>query len=231
MAAPWTFTEHVDARFSQPHAVEEYLRRSGVTADGERRRLESWRIDRNDTVLELGCGPGILAIEAARICRHVTAVDPSAAMLNHARTLAEWAGITNITFVQAGFLTYQHAGEPADVIVSVRALHHLPDFWKAQALTRLHAMLRPGGTLHLSDLVYSFDPPAADRAIAAWIGAAANRDAGSPRTFFEDHVRNEHSTYTWILESILRKVGFEILDASYDPRQTYATYTCGRRES
>ena len=170
----------------------------------------------------------MLAVEAARLCRHLPAIDPSAAMLEHARTLADHAGVANITFVRAGFLTYEHACEPPDVIVSVRALHHLPDFWKARSLARLHDMLRPGGTLHLSDLVYSFEPADADRAIAAWIDATADPTTGFPRTFFEDHVRNEYSTYAWILEGILRRAGFDILEASYDPRQTYATYTCGR---
>lgn len=44
--------------------------------------------------------------------------------------------------VQAGFLTNQHLGEQADFIYSRYALHHLPDAWKAVALTRLHRMLR-----------------------------------------------------------------------------------------
>ena len=47
--------------------------------------------------------------------------------------------------------------------------HHLPDFWKAVALTRIAGMLRPGGIFRLSDVVYSFAPDEADDRIESWI--------------------------------------------------------------
>jgi SAM-dependent methyltransferase len=62
-------------------------------------------------------------------------------------------GIRNVDCVQAGFLTFQHEGEPADFVSSRNALHHLPDFWKAIALARAAQWLRPGGVLLLRDLV------------------------------------------------------------------------------
>ena len=43
--------------------------------------------------------------------------------------------------VEAGFLTYEHQGRPADVIYSRYALQHIPDFWKGVTLARLHATL------------------------------------------------------------------------------------------
>ena len=55
------------------------------------------------------------------------------------------------------FLTYDHAGPPADVVDSRHALHHLPDFWKAMALSRIAGMLRSGGVLRLWDVVYAFE--------------------------------------------------------------------------
>ncbi len=42
------------------------------------------------------------------------------------------------------------------------ALHHLPDFWKAIALDRIATFLRPGGVLRLHDLIFDFQPAAAE---------------------------------------------------------------------
>jgi len=77
-------------------------------------------------------------------------------MLNFTRRKAELRGIKNIEFHQAGFLTYDHHGEPLDAVVSQLALHHLPDFWKMIALKRIFAMLKEGGKFYLRDVVYSF---------------------------------------------------------------------------
>ena len=94
-------------------------------------------------------------------------------MLRYLRDEAGRRGVGNIEAIQAGFLTYRHTGEPADVMFSRNALHHLSDFWKAIALSRMAAMLRPGGTLRLHDLVYAFDPADADNAIEPWLAGAA----------------------------------------------------------
>lgn len=68
------------------------------------------------------------------------------------------AGLSNIECVQAGLLTYEHAGPPADAVFTRNALHQLPDFWKALALDRIAKVLRPGGVLRLRDLIFDFQP-------------------------------------------------------------------------
>jgi hypothetical protein len=88
------------------------------------------------------------------------------------------------------------------------------------------AMLKPGGVLYLNDLVYSFEPGDAGRAIEVWLDeVAVEQGDGFPRGFFEAHVREEYSTYTWLLEAMLDKVGFRIEDAWYDLK-AYAAYIC-----
>jgi putative AdoMet-dependent methyltransferase len=114
-----------------------------------------------------------------------------------------------------------------DFVVSQRALHHLPDFWKVQALERICAVLRPGGVLYLSDLVYSFDPHEAGGAIEEWIaGTAVEGGEGFQREFFEEHVREEYAPNSWLLEAMFERVGLEVREATYDSRMTYAAYTC-----
>ena len=47
------------------------------------------------------------------------------------RDRATRAGLVNIECVQAGFLSYQHTGSPADAVFTRNALHQVPEFWKA----------------------------------------------------------------------------------------------------
>lgn len=55
------------------------------------------------TVLDVGCGPGTLAIPLASQVRQVTALDYSAAMLHELDKQAQTAGLDNITTIQASW--------------------------------------------------------------------------------------------------------------------------------
>ena len=229
--APWLFdelahagAEHVDATY-----IAGYERKAGYDPSDDVARLRELGLDRTDTLVDLGAGTGALALTAARFCRRVVAVDISAPMLAAVEARAEQQGITNLACVRSGFLTYVHQGEPAGFVCSRHALHHLPDFWKAVALTRVATMLRPGGMFWLRDLVYSFDPREADRVLQNWFARASERpDVGWTRTELETHVRDEYSTFTWLLEPMLERAGLKIQEVEYSESQTYATYTCVR---
>ena len=41
-----------------------------------------------------------------------------------------------------------------------------------------------------------------------------------------EHVRDEHSTFTWLLEPMLERVGFRIADATYDDSGVFARSLC-----
>jgi hypothetical protein len=112
--------------------------------------------------------------------------------------------------------------------VTKYAFHHLPDFWKGAALLRM--MLRPGGRLFISDVVFSF--PLADhpREIDGWIARMAKpAGEGFSAADFATHVRDEHSTYDWILEGLIERAGFR------NERKTrwdaiYTDYDCAKAE-
>lgn len=228
---PWLFDElahagreHVDATY-----VAGYERKAGYDPSDDLARLRKLGLDQTATLVDLGTGTGALALAAAPFCRRVVAVDVSAPMLAVVDARARQRGITNVECVRSGFLTYVHQGEPADFIYSRHALHHLPDFWKAVALARVAAILRPGGVLRLRDLMYSFDPREAERAFENWLAHASPRpEQGWTRAELETHVRDEHSTFTWLLESMLERTGLKIQEREYSASQIYAAYTCVR---
>lgn len=141
------------------------------------------------------------------------------------------AGREHFDEKHAGFLSYEHSGERPDVVYSRLALHHLPDFWKAIALCRIADMLRPEGVFRLSDVVYSFEPADAERAIEAWIAETVDADVeqGWTRAELAEHVRDENSTFTWLLEPMIDRTGFDITDAVYSEDGMLASYVCRKR--
>jgi hypothetical protein len=80
-------------------------------------------------------------------------------------------------------------------------------------------------------VVYSFEPADAERRIEAWITETMSSDVerGWTRAEFAEHVRDEHSTYTWLLEPAIERAGFDIVDASYSASAVFARYLCRRR--
>ncbi len=161
-------------------------------------------------IIDFGCGTGAFAIPAARSCRKVYAVDISQAMLDRCEEKARTAGIANIETCRAGFLTYEHRGAPADAIVSVAALHHLPDFWKAVALRRMYHMLKPGGKLYLFDVVFSFPVESCRSELDNWVNEMYETAGRAMAEETVIHILEEYSTFDWIMEGMLERAGFRI---------------------
>jgi putative AdoMet-dependent methyltransferase len=182
-------------------------------------------LDSNSTVIDLGSGTGAFALHAAKRCRTVYAVDISVAMLEYCRQQAEQDGLNNIMFCQGGLLTYEHAGEPADATVCVAVLHHLPDFWKVAALTRIRQMLKPGGRFYLFDIVFPSREPHLPQKIDDWVKAIETVADARLAEEAVIHVRDEFSTYDWIMEGLLRQSGFQV-DAVEYGKGFQTAYVC-----
>ena len=226
----WFYNEYqqIGTDFEDPNQVATYYRhQTSSTVASEQALVKQLGIRPGRTVIDLGCGAGIFAIQAALAGGQVEAVDISQTMLTHAQNQAGAAGVqTRIQFHHAGFLTYEHEADPVDVIVTKVALHHLPDFWKMTALLRMAAMLKDGGVLYLQDVVYSFNPVEYSSHIQAWIEqATATADADWARRDFKTHIREEYSTFSWILEEMLQRAGFKILEA-IPASSVWANYLC-----
>lgn len=208
-----------------PEHVARYDAKENADGEAEVRLLQRHGLDPTSLVIDLGAGTGQFTLAAAPVTAQVVAVDVSSVMLNRLRFKLAASGLANVDVQQAGFLTYQHAGRPADVVYSRFALHHLPDFWKAVALQRVRSMLRTGGVLRLSDVVFSFDLAEASGRIDAWCESVDGR--GDDQWHREDvieHVRAEHSTFTWLLEPMLMRAGFTVEERTTSADGILATY-------
>jgi ubiquinone/menaquinone biosynthesis C-methylase UbiE len=232
MTKPWMLDElaHAGPEHLDPAFVAGYERKQGYPDPAvDLAVFAAHGLDQASTVVDLGAGTGRFALAAAARFGQVTAVDISPAMLGLLRERAAAAGVANLRVVQAGFLSYQHPGPPADAVYTRNALHQLPDFWKAVALDRIGRMLRPGGVLRLRDLIYDFRPWEAEAVLGRWLDGAADDPAlGYTRADLAEHIRSEYSTFRWLLEPMLAVAGFEILTADFEG-SVYGAYTCRRR--
>jgi putative AdoMet-dependent methyltransferase len=177
-----------------------------------------------NTILDIGCGTGTFALAAAKHGLEVTAIDVSPAMLAAAHRKALADGMTNIRFLPQGFLTYEHEGPLLDAVTTTFALHHLPDYWQFVALRRIHAILRPRGRFLLRDVVIP-DGTDPQSAIQNFIDAQAQLGGEFLRQDAEGHFREEFSTFAWVLEGLLKRAGFQILDHQLESH-VLATYLC-----
>jgi len=226
----WFFDEmsHSGVDYNDPAQVEVYDRNHQRFRDYDKASQQI--IDRlglgpEHSVLDMGAGTGAFALYAARYCNAIYAVDVSEAMLAYCRQQAEQAGLANIVFCHGGFLTYEHQAEPVDAVISTAVLHHLPDFWKLVGLRRVAAMLKPGGILYLFDVVFPSADENLELHLDAWVGSF-EKDVG-PEFAAEvhTHIRDEYSTYDWIMEGLLTWAGFAIESAEYDDHFG-AVYIC-----
>ena len=213
-----------------PVHVARYDSKEDGDAVGETALLFERGLPAKPTVVDLGAGTGQFALQVAERAGRVVAVDVSPVMLERLTAKLKLAGVRNVECVRAGFLTYEHTGLPADLVYSRYALHHLPDFWKAVALTRIARYLKPGGVLRLSDVVYIFDPADTTASLERWIEENASTSVGDgwTRAELEEHIRDENSTFTWLLEPMIIRAGFAIEDAAYSYDQIFARYICRR---
>ena len=211
----WFYDElrHVGVDYDDPAQVAVY--------DQRHRKFRDYRKDAEavvqrlglatgDTVVDLGCGTGAFALHAAPFCKTIYAADVSRAMLVYCEQKAVERNLKNIVFCHGGFLTYKHAAEPVDAVVSTAVLHHLPDFWKYLGLLQVHHLLKPGGKFYLFDIVFPGTEKDIRTPIERWIKIMKEKVGGEFAAEVETHIRDEHSTYDWIMEGLLARAGFRI---------------------
>jgi SAM-dependent methyltransferase len=147
-------------------------------------------------VIDVGCGPGWLAIELARQRPklHVVAVDLSRMMAQICRFNARGQGNVDVRRENAASMSLEN--DAADMIVSAESMHHWRD--PVSILDEFHRVLRPGGRAWIFDGRGDFTadelkgftvfgdrrPPALVRAIMRGV----LRVHGFSRTDWERHV-------------------------------------------
>jgi len=223
LARDWYYNDRrqlgVDFAAAEQAASHDQTQRDRATQ--ARTILKKLGVRRGWEVADIGCGSGILACEAALMGANVEAIDISPAMLKLTEVLAAEKGVVLKTQA-TGLLSFSYTPQTFDLIVSEYALHQLPDFWKAVALGRVWNALKPGGRFFLRDVVFNCPPDRAERTVEEWTDFILKNHSHS-REEVATHMRDEHSTFGWVIEGLLKEAGFSLASVDYHT-PVYGTY-------
>ncbi len=126
---------------------------SMVFGRGKAARLIAEMVDvrSGDTLVDIGCGPGTAAREAARRGAVVIGVDPDPLSLRFARWISLLSWMRSITWLLGTAEDLPVPDGSASLAWSLSSLHHWSD--REQGLREAHRVARPGGRLVLSERV------------------------------------------------------------------------------
>jgi SAM-dependent methyltransferase len=219
-------SEHFDQDY-----VEAYEEKAQYNPAKDISALIDQGLNEKSTVVDLGAGTGIFSFGIAPFCHKVFAVDPSPAMcefMGH-RKIKDKA--QNVTVSQSGFLTFDVREKSIEFVFTRNALHQTPDFWKVQAFERIYTMLSDNGIFSVLDIIYDFDHDETETKIEEWIkNAATIPEKGYTKLEFANHVREEHSTFSWIFELMLQRTGFHIVSKQFR-KSVYGACLCSKNET
>jgi len=106
-------------------------------------------VGQGDQVLDVGCGPGGAAREAARRGGAVTGVDPAPLMLAMGRWLSRGPSGRGIQFVIGTAEALPVPDQSVTVAWAISSAHHWADV--AAGLRELHRVLKPDGRLIIAE--------------------------------------------------------------------------------
>ncbi len=149
----------------------EQARRYAARSEADHARRIAWTlqdlgVSPGDRVLDIGSGPGTLALPLARAGARVTAVDPAEGMLAELRAAAEREGITAITTIHAPWEEInpdRALAPPYDRVVASFSLT-IPDI--RSALAAMDAVVSKFGSVHL--YWFADEPPWEQLYLALW---------------------------------------------------------------
>jgi ubiquinone/menaquinone biosynthesis C-methylase UbiE len=121
--------------------------------------IEQAGIGPKDTVLDVACGPGLVACALAGVARHVTGIDLTPAMIEQARARQRSSGLTNLTWLIGDAVPLPFPAAAFSVVVTRYSFHHFLD--PRAALAEMVRVCSPGGRVAIID-VFTSSPEQAE---------------------------------------------------------------------
>jgi ubiquinone/menaquinone biosynthesis C-methylase UbiE len=103
-----------------------------------------------DTVLDVACGPGLLACAFARVAKHATGIDMTPAMLEQARKTQQEQALENVSWEQGDVYSLPFPDAQFSIVSSRFVFHHLQD--PLAALKEMKRVCKAGGKIVVADM-------------------------------------------------------------------------------
>ena len=153
-----------------------------------------------DAVLDLGCGPGNLALAFARLGLAVTALDPEPQMLEAARAAATAEGL-KINFFQRGSPELTEADGPFRLAAIGRAFHWMD---RAATLAMLDRILLPDGGVAL---LHDAHPPLEENNWYKALGKISEKYGRARMAHVKERGEGGHRRYeSFLFASAFRRI-------------------------
>ncbi len=141
-------TEHIRDQFTKqavPFSAAVEIRSEDVL----RRIVEMAQAGPTDTVLDVACGPGLLACAFARVTKHVTGIDVTPKMLEQAAAVQRQHGLHNLTWHEREVPPVPYRDAEFSIVSARFAFHHFLD--PLEVLKEMRRVCRPGGRVVVVD--------------------------------------------------------------------------------
>ena len=100
--------------------------------------VELSEVGQNDTVLDVACGPGMVACEFAKYASNVKGVDITPAMIEQAKKRQQVQGLSNLTWDIGNAVPLSYPDNSFSLVITRYSFHHLLEPAKALAVLVKH---------------------------------------------------------------------------------------------
>ena len=121
--------------------------------------LEMSGVGPEDHVLDVACGPGLVACAFATRAQHVTGIDLTPAMIARAQQIQQERQLTNLTWRVGNVLPLPFPDAAFSLVITRYTFHHFID--PQAVFAEMVRVCRPGGTVLVADIAL---PPEKRRA-------------------------------------------------------------------
>jgi ubiquinone/menaquinone biosynthesis C-methylase UbiE len=117
--------------------------------------VEMSKVAGDSVVLDVACGPGLVACEFAKIAQHVTGIDLTEKMIEQAKNRQKETGLTNLSWDIGTASPLPYASETFSAVVTRYSFHHFLD--PKTVLAEMIRVCMPSGVILIADAALPVD--------------------------------------------------------------------------